>query len=119
MKFPNYTPPRSAPVKAMVSRLRRYTPYRGYAEVEVISHPGSHHKQGDIILLDAADYRRAHRIEPELQDDELYKPGHTDLMVPPETIEKFLNSLPDEPTRSKANVDARRKSKSPSKKAAR
>ena len=47
---------RSLAPRPMYSRFQRFTPNCGYAEIEVVEHTGSHHKPGDIILVDPDAY---------------------------------------------------------------
>lgn len=52
-------------VRSMVTRLRRQTPNCGYAEVDIISHPGSHHKEGDVVLMDWDEYQHGRTVKRE------------------------------------------------------
>jgi hypothetical protein len=116
----------SAGLRPMLSRLIRFTPKCGYAEVEVVEHTGSWHKPGDVILLDPDEYARGRTVKPAVKDDDLYKhrstpifaevdtpepeyqPRKPGLAASRESIEKFLSNLP---TTRKSNANPRRKSK--------
>lgn len=131
------------PVLRLISRLLRITD-KSYAEVQVISHPGSHHKEGDVILIDLEEYKRGVVVDPKapptgrnreetrnlskvIEDFLATNPGanlpfnHQSAEENPKAKAKGKQSQKQKPTptRSKTNDHPRRKSKNQSKKAAR
>ena len=112
------------PVSPMTYRLRRQTPNCGYAEIDVISHNGSHHRPGDVVLIDWSDYERGQYIVPPNAFEPQPKPttkkemsqAVADFLAINPHIHAMADGIP--PKRSKTN-DTRRKTKSKSKEAAR
>ena len=101
------------PTSPMVYRLRRQTPNAGYAEVEVVSHPNSHHKPGDVVLIDWGDYEGGRLVHP---------PGFTppketvgdkvaDFIAINPHVRNMADSIPPKPPRQR-HADTRRPRKS-------
>jgi hypothetical protein len=95
----------------MVSRLIRQSPNCGYAEVQIIEHSGSHHKPGDVILMNWEEY-------------EAGRPVRHDMPAGKAILDTLLSKVPVQPpkkppTRSKSNGNAGKQGKGKSKKAAR
>ena len=109
--------PRS--ISPMVYRLRRQTPTVGYAEVEVISHPNSHHRTGDVVLIGWDEYESGQFIhppdnppfEPQTKTKELSQVAADFLAINPHA-RTMADGIPPKGARKN---DTRRKSKSKNK----